>query len=355
MTDTFLIYGSYGYSGNMIAEEAVRQGLRPILAGRDAEQLAMQAERLGLDWRAFSLDESQSLESSLADVPLVLNCAGPYYRTYQGIVEACLSTNTHYVDINGEIAVFEALAKLGDRAKEAGITLLTGMGMDVVPSDCLALYLKKRLPTATELTLAILTLTEGSSRGTALTAIEMIDKGGTVRQDGELVRIPLGAQVRYFDFGKGPFKMMAMPWGDVSTAYYSTGIPDIVVYMYVPASMRSLMAINRYAGWLLASRPVQWLLKRPIQAGPPGPPAEVLRKARSSLLAEVRAEDGAFAAARMQTPEGYTLTALTAVEGARRVLSGDFRPGFQTPAMAYGEDFILEFEGVTREDLSEAI
>jgi hypothetical protein len=52
----------------------------------------------------------------------------------------------------------------------------------------------------------------------------------------------------------------------------------------------------------------------------------------------------------MQTPEGYTLTALTTVAIAQEVLAGFAPVGSQTPSRAYGADFILEFEGIVRSD-----
>jgi short subunit dehydrogenase-like uncharacterized protein len=352
MADTFLIYGSHGYSGNLIAEEAIRRGLHPILAGRDALRLRAQAERLGLESRLFPLDEVQALEAALDEVPLVLNCAGPFSHTCQAVVQACLHTRTHYLDITGEIAVFEALASLDGQAKEAGIMLLPGMGMDVVPSDCLALHLKQRLPDATQLTLAILSSGGGVSHGTALTSIEGIGKVGVVRRDGRLVPNRKGIQIRSFDFGRGALEMVSVPWGDVSTAYYSTGIPNIEVYMYFPGWLRGMLTFSRFAGGLLSSRLVQGLLKAAVNALIHGPSAEARRTGHVHFRGEVRSEDGGHAAARLQTPEGYALTALTAVEGARQVLAGDFKSGFQTPAMAFGQDFILGFEGVVREDLS---
>jgi short subunit dehydrogenase-like uncharacterized protein len=52
----------------------------------------------------------------------------------------------------------------------------------------------------------------------------------------------------------------------------------------------------------------------------------------------------------MRTPEAYSMTGATATAIAARVASGDFEPGFQTPARVYGADFPLTLAGVTRED-----
>ena len=47
-TPRWLLYGASGYTGRMIAEEAVRRGHRPVLAGRSAERVRPLAESLGL-------------------------------------------------------------------------------------------------------------------------------------------------------------------------------------------------------------------------------------------------------------------------------------------------------------------
>jgi short subunit dehydrogenase-like uncharacterized protein len=144
---------------------------------------------------------------------------------------------------------------------------------------------------------------------------------------------------------------MTIPWGDVSTAYHSTGIPNIQVYMAAPAQMQKMAKLSRYMGWFIGSGPVQAILKRQIAAGPAGPTDDQRRKGRSNLWAEAKNASGKPIHSRMSTPEGYTLTAMTAWDIAKRCISGAARPGFQTPSRVFGPDFILGFEGVTRDDL----
>ena len=181
---TFLLYGSYGYTGRLIAEQAIREGLRPVLAGRNPGRLRVQAERLGLPYRAFPLEDAAALDSALLDVEAVLHCAGPFVHTFRRMAEACLRTGRHYVDISGEIDGFEALAALGGQAEQAGIVFLPGAGFDVVPSDCLAAHLKRRLPEAARLRLFIRGLGAGFSRGTARSAIENMHRQGRIRRAG---------------------------------------------------------------------------------------------------------------------------------------------------------------------------
>ena len=348
---TFLIYGSYGYTGQLIAALAVQQGLKPVLAGRDEQRLHAQAERLNLEYRAFSLDDTSTLYSALQDVEGILHCAGPFVHTFRRMAEACLVTRRHYLDISGEIPGFEALAQLDDDAKRAGVMLLPGVGFDVVPSDCLAKHLNKRLLSATHLRLYIRSVRGGFSRGTARSAIENLHRGGMIRRNEELVQVPPAWQMRKVDFGRGPVEVVSIGWGDVSTAYHSTGIPNVETYMaFPPFAVRVLRALH-VIGPLVYARPVKWVLKQALRLVRSGPTEEQRRNGISLIVGEASNDSRGSVSSRLKTPEGYSLTASTTVEIMQRVLSGDCQPGFQTPSLAYGPDFILGFKGVERVDL----
>jgi short subunit dehydrogenase-like uncharacterized protein len=346
----YMIYGANGYTGQLIAREAAKRGQRPILAGRNAESVAATAKPFGFETRAFGLDDVAAVANGLAGVSAVIHCAGPFAHTSKAMADACLRAKVHYLDITGEVSVFEALAARDAEAKSAGVMLLPGAGFDVVPSDCLAAHLKRRLPTATKLTLAFQLLGQ-VSRGTANTVVENLHRGGLVRQGGILTPVPAAWHTRSIDFGQGPVTTVSFPWGDVSTAYYSTGIPNIEVFAATPPSVRRLARASRYIGWLLASGPVQRFLKSRIKAGPAGPTDQERQAGISLLWGEVADGNGRTATARMQGPEGYTLTALTALAAVEKVLAGHAPAGFQTPSRAYGADFVLEVPGVQRNDL----
>ncbi len=349
---TFLIYGSYGYTGQLIVDLALKEGFHPILAGRDERKVRAQAEKYNLEYRAFSLNESEKLDSALREVVAVLHCAGPFVQTYRQMAEACLRAKRHYVDISGEIPGFEALAAMDNQAKEAGIMLLPGAGFDVVPSDCLAAHLKERLPSATHFRLFLRGVGAGVSRGTAKSAIENMHRQGMIRRDGELVQVPPAWNVREQDFGRGYVKVVSVGWGDVSTAYYSTGIPDIEAYFAFPEITITFMRSMRVLGPLLYNRIAKGLLKSLIDLfSPPGPNEERRKRGHAIFIGEVIDPSGGRATSKLITPEGYTCTTLTTVEVMKRILNGEYKSGFQTPSLAYGKDFIMQFDGVKREDL----
>ena len=310
-----------------------------------------QAESLGLEYRPFSLEDTPALYSALHEVEGVLHCAGPFVHTFRQMAEACLVTRRHYLDISGEILGFEALAKMDEDAKRADIMLLPGAGFDVVPTDCLSMHLKKRLLSATNLRLYIRGVRGGVSRGTARSAIENMQRGGMIRREKELVQVPPAWRVREVDFGRGPVKTISIGWGDVSTAYHSTGIPNIQAYMALPPFAIGALRALRVIGPLLYTRQAKGLLKQALRLMRSGPSEEQRRNGFSLIVGEAFNDDGESVSSRLKTPEGYSLTALATVEIMKRILAGDLKPGFQTPSLVYGPDFILGFEGVERVDL----
>jgi len=351
MSSSFLLYGSTGFVGDAIARLAVQSGLRPILAGRDAAKLETQATELGVERRVFSLEDSTAMDRALKDVTVVLHCAGPYLYTFKPMMEGCLRTGTHYLDITGEIPVYEGLAAREAEAKAQGVMLLPGVGFDVVPTDCLAVHLKQRLPSATRLTLAFHSQgPAGLPPGTQRTAIELIPYGNRVRRNGRLETPERGMKTRLIDFGIGPIPATRLTWGDVFMAYYSTGIPNIEDYVVLPEATRRQMAAMDYLRPLFKLAAMRNFFKRGVK---PGPTVDERAQTVTHVWGEVEDDHGRRAISRLHGPEaGVIWTARAALAAVQKVLAGNVSLGFQTPARAYGADFVLEGEGVTREDLN---
>jgi short subunit dehydrogenase-like uncharacterized protein len=347
----WLVYGATGYTGRLVVEEARRRDLSPIVAGRSAEKVRAVAEPAGLEWGAVALDDGPGLRRALEGVACVLHVAGPFSATARPMLEACLDTRTHYLDVTGEIDVFERAASLDARARAAGVMLLPGTGFDVVPSDCLAAHVAARAPGAHRLRLAIAGL-GGASRGTTRTMVEALGEGTRVRRGGRIVSVPAGSLVRDFDFGAGPRRCIAVSWGDVATAFHSTGIPDVETYFAAAGPIEGMSRASRLLGPLLRSRPVQALLTGLVDRLPEGPTPEQRERSPAVLVAEVETAEGRRVASRLTTPNGYTLTARAAVEIAVRVVAGAAKSGFQTPSRAFGADFVLALPGCARIDLA---
>lgn len=348
---TWMLYGSYGYTGRLVAAVARSRGHRPLLAGRDPDRLADQASELGLGHRAAGLADVDALAGVLREtaVSLVAHCAGPYSATAEPMVRACLSAGVPYLDVTGEIDVFEALLAMDGAAKQAGIAILPGSGMDVVPTDCLAAGLKDQLPDAVRLELAFLA-PGGMSPGTAKTSLEGAGKGGRVRIGGELVTVPLGWKRRTVPFPSGPLEVGSVPWGDVSTAYHSTGIPDIVVYTKLLGRKQTRMArlLAPITAIPFVRRRMQAIAVRKIT----GPSADRRAATRTQFWGRVENATGDAVELTATGPNGYDLTADAVVRVVERLLAGRVPPGAHTPAQAHGKDFIAELDGITVANLA---
>ena len=346
MKKKWLIYGANGYTGQLIARQARQRGLKPILAGRNKESIDAIAVETGLDCLVFDLEDAPAVNKALQGVAIVLHCAGPFSATSQAMIEACLKNGCHYLDITGEISVFANAHKQSDKARHADVVLMPGVGFDVVPTDCLAAKLVKALPAATSLTLAF---ESGGhmSPGTAKTSIEGLAGGGCVRKDGNLKWVPLAWKTREIPFKHGKRIAVTIPWGDVFTAYISTGIPDIEVYMAAPPSSIVQMKRLRMIKPLLSMHWVQNLMKKRIERTVTGPVNEERQNTQMQLWGEARTADGRSVSATMTTPNGYDVTVTASLGIVEYLLENDVEGGFYTPSLLLGADYAGSLPGVT--------
>ena len=266
-SNSFLLYGANGYTGELIARYAAKYNLQPILAGRRKELIEPLANKLNLPYRVFDLDDSAALLAALREVNVVVHAAGPFEFTAKPMLLACLLTGTHYLDINGDITVFEMIKQYDTAAKKAGVMLLPGVGFDVVPTDCLALQAKKSLPDANALQLAFATLGGSISHGTAITMANKLGEGGAVRKDGKITRSPLGHKGMMVDFGIKKLFVMSIPWGDISTAYFTTDIPDIETFTGMSKKTYNILKLQPLFNWLLRTDMVRNFIKKKIKIG----------------------------------------------------------------------------------------
>ncbi|UCC26502.1 MAG: saccharopine dehydrogenase NADP-binding domain-containing protein [Gemmatimonadales bacterium] len=342
----WLLYGAYGFTGKLIAQQAVAEGLDPILAGRDGERTRAVAQEFGLRTRIFPLDDPTALREGLRGVSAVVHAAGPFYRTWRPVTEACLAEGCHYLDVTGEIDVLEGIRARNDAVREAGLHFIPAVGFDVVPTDCAATLAAESVEAPAVLDLAF-HMSGGPSRGTARTALERLGSSGAVRKNGRIVPAPLGSIRRVIPFSDKPRPGVAIPWGDVSTAYHSTGIPDIRVFAVFPDRV---VVAARLVGSLMKLPPVRALARLAVDALVEGPDDEELERGYGRVWAEARNEAGEVATVELLTPNGYVLTARAAVAAVREVLAGqvEVEPGVHTPSRAFGADFVLRLDGVRR-------
>lgn len=347
INSTWMIYGAYGYTGALIAETAKRQGLTPILAGRRENKLIPLAHSLDLPYQVFPLNTVNQVATQLEKIDWVLHCAGPFSQTALPMLQACLSSNTHYLDITGEIAVFEYAYHLRAQAHIKNLIVCPGVGFDVVPTDCLAATLKNHLPDAVSLKLAF-DFAGPLSAGTLKTTIEGLKVGGQIRKQGVITTVPFAYKTRPIAFGNRVKTTVTIPWGDVATAYYTTDIPNIEVYMSVPQHYVKLIKSLNYFKLLMKIPMVQSLLKQSVKCKK-GPSLELRSTTGVSLWGEVKNAHGEIKQARLTTANGYEVTVHSALGIVKKLLNEYVTPaGFYTPSQLMGENYITLLPGSSK-------
>ncbi|MFE7035085.1 saccharopine dehydrogenase family protein [Streptomyces sp. NPDC057621] len=339
-TPRLLVYGATGYTGKLVAEHAKESGLDIVVAGRDPERVKALGDELGVESRAFTLDDPALVRAALDGITVVLNVAGPFHRTARPLMDASIDQGVHYLDTTAEYDVFATARSRHAEATAAGVMVMSGVGWDVVPSDSVAAHAAARVtePTALRLALKLLSATPEEarglnlfSRGSIVSATEGIgDLGTLVRIDGDIVALP-EPKVASFDFGDdGPEESVSVSMGDLITSHHALGIPSIEVYVQIGQPL-----------------PVDL----DLAALPDGPTAREREVGRSKVVAEVTGRDGTVVRSLIDTPTGYRFTQLSSVEIARRVLAGSFTPGFQSPSSAYGPELALAVGDTQIKDL----
>jgi short subunit dehydrogenase-like uncharacterized protein len=344
----WMIYGANGYTGHLVAAEARRRGLNPVLAGRRAGPIEKLAAELGLTMSVFDLHDAPAAAAAITGIAVVANCAGPFAATSAPMINACLTSRAHYLDITGEIDVFLAAQRRHADARAAGIVICPGVGFDVIPTDCMAAVLKEALHDATHLVLAF-DARGPMSPGTARTMAQsprLGQRGGRVRRNGLIEEVPLAHSSRRIEFAGGSAIAIAIPWGDLATAWFSTGIPNIETYAVVPRAAATASRVLNWVRPLLASAPGQMLLRR-LANRASGPSEEQLHTGRSRLWGEVRNAAGERRIAHLETANGYRLTADGTIMAVQYLLTNAPSGGYYTPSMLLGPRCVEQLPGST--------
>jgi short subunit dehydrogenase-like uncharacterized protein len=336
-----LLYGANGYTAQLILDYLPQYNLPIIVSGRNEVTIKAISEQYKLAYKIIDLNNINQLEEGLEDIKLVIHCAGPFIYTAKQMVEACIKTQTHYIDINGDISVFELIKTYHQQAINANVMLLPGAGFDVIPTDCIAALLKEKLPTTTHLKLAFASFGGSVSHGTAMTMIDKLGNGGAIRKDSKIISKPLGQETLKVRFNEKELFFMSIPWGDVSTAHYSTKIPNITTFTMVKPKVATIMKFQVLFNWLLRMQWIKNIIRNKIKAKGAGPSVEQRLKAFSFVWGE--ATDGSTTIqASLTCLDGYTLTAHGCLHIASKIMTNHFKAGYQTPCTAYGKNIITE-------------
>lgn len=344
MKNNILIYGVTGYTGKLIISEAREKGLTPVIAGRNEEKVKNLATESGLNYLVFDLSDTEVIVGYIKDFSVVLHCAGPFRNTAKPMVEACIRSGVHYLDITGEIAIMDWIKLQDERARQIGIMLMCGVGFDLVPTDCLAMKLKNKLPDATHLEIAFYMKDSGISHGTMSTMVGNLGEKSFSRIDSVLVQEPLGKNGKEFQFGSENKFCISIPWGDLFSAFYSTGIPNISTYIASNKWLHYVLKFHIILNPVLKNSLTRKFLNWYVDKFVTGPSAEKNLKGKS-FVTGIAFNSQKRLEIQIVTAESYRLTALSSLHIAQLCASGNYKIGFQTPATCYGENLIFDIDG----------
>jgi short subunit dehydrogenase-like uncharacterized protein len=322
-----MIYGATGYTGRMVAEHAKSAGTQVVLAGRSEGALAKLAAEHGVEYRVFALDDADAIDQNLLDMSVLLNCAGPFMRTAKPLMEASIRNGMHYLDTAAELDSYRLAERLDGEAKAAGVMLMPGGGGSVAMLGSLAGHAVARVQNPRKIRIAM-HVSGGMSRGSAISASENMTTETLARADGELVTV--ANSIRKFDFGQGADDSFQVTLPDLITIWRATGVPDIETFVHVtgtgfPTGDLSLL--------------------------PDGPTEDERLANRYQAIVEVTDPQGKVFRSLLDTVNGYSFTAIAVAEAGRRVLSGEAKGGFHTPAGLFGNGFAETIADTTIIDL----
>ncbi|RFU77340.1 saccharopine dehydrogenase [Trichoderma arundinaceum] len=313
----FMIYGATGYTGRLASEYSKSLGMNFIVAGRNDGSVKQIASSLEVPYRVFNTDDRQILDSSLRGIRVLLNCAGPFMRTAEPLIDACIRCGIHYLDISAELTSYRLVEERDGKAKAANVMLLPGCGGSVAMLGCLAGHAVNRNEAATSIDVALF-VAGSMSRGSAISAAGLTPEC-LQRQDGNLIKQnPQNIAQFDFDDGEGLVDCSPVTLPDLITMWKSTKSPNIKTFVHVSGD----------------AFPVG-----DLSALPDGPTTEQRRENLYHAAVTVTTEAGITKKAVLHTANGYDFTSVASVEAARRVLDGQFRGGFQTPANMFGSGF----------------
>ncbi|KAL7907078.1 Saccharopine dehydrogenase domain-containing protein [Trichoderma velutinum] len=326
----FMIYGATGYTGRLASEYSKSIGLNAVVAGRSTGSIKQLADSLGFSYRTFDANDRQAVDENLRGIRVLLNCAGPFARTAEPLMDACIRSGVHYLDVSAELISYQLAEQKNDEAKAANVMLLPGCGGSVAMLGCLAGHAIKSINKVTSIDIALF-VAGAMSRGSAISAAEGVTAETLQRQNGQLIEHKVQDTAEFdFDDGKGSVSCFPVTLPDLLTIWKSTDSPNIKTFVHVSG--------NAFPTGDLA-------------ALPDGPTADE-RKANPYHAAVVaKGEDGAIKKAVLHTANGYEFTSVACIEAAKRVLDGKAKGGFQTPVIAFGSDFVTTILGSTLKDI----
>jgi short subunit dehydrogenase-like uncharacterized protein len=346
----WILYGANGVTGRLVLTEALRRGHQPIVAGRDSSIHAL-GEAHRLESVCVSLDDAEGLRALLEKGSRVLHTAGPYAVTAEPMRDACVATHTPYLDIDGEIDSLVTAVERDAEAKAARVPLIVGAGFGVTAAETVAMHVARQSRGARRLLLGVRDVNGYKSAGAAMSTLDVLGHGGAWIEHGSLRRGAMAHTSFRAIVDKARYTFVAAPRGEAFAAHRSTGIPEVIVGVPVPAFLAPILRLAAPLIHRLLRQPrVRRFMER--RARNRGASSTKPRSDTSSFVWAQASGDHGTSTAVLSLGEGYAFAA-AAIVRASELLSSFDGVGTWTPGAAFGPDFVMELDGVRREDVAD--
>ena len=345
------VYGATGFTGRLVARELDRSGADFVLSGRNPDKLADLAGSLDSTppTRAIAVEDRAGLRDLFDGCPTVIACAGPFTLHGEPVLEAAVAAGSDYLDTTGEQPFIRlAYDTYGPKAANGGTAVIPAMGFDYVPGDMIAALTATGLGRLDTVRLAYATSFQ-MTRGTMLSALEMI-KGGDLRwHDGRLEPAPQRVSRGKFDFGPplGAQPMTRYPAGEHVMLPRHLDVRNVETMLsagsIAPGPLADLTPLIARPAGILMRTPIRRAAVSLISRLPEGPDEAARRDARFTIACEAEAADGTTRSGRISGIDVYGITAAMIVKGAIASACGDIEAsGGLSPAQAFDPNLFLD-------------
>ena len=339
-TDTktkILVYGVLGYTGNLFIEHSLDTNL-PIVLGARQKEVKILAEKCGMEHRVFEINDVQNIIPYLSDIKAVINLANVSYGINKYLIDACIQTKTHYVDLASEYPDILEIYKLHHMALTNGVMLMPGAGFNLAPTDIAGRIASELLPNPTKLSLGFATF-GNASRGTIKTVLKMTAETGYSRLSGKLVVAKPASEKRLFQAEGKEYSLINNPlMGDSLAGFISTNIQNITTYSYYPWILVQFM--KGRMNWLR-----KFLLRYSHWFFPLGPTEDELKRQHTYTWAQIENQQNQKLTVTIKGPQAYIFTAKIIGSIVNLLAKGKANAGF-TPPSFYGRNLIEGIGGV---------
>lgn len=320
-----IVYGAYGQIGKAITQELLKQGIYPLLAGRNTKKLTQFANKTNLPFACFDLINPTTIARHLEDAEVFINCAGSLITNPEPIARAAIQAQCHYLDVGGQYHTLTTLYSLSNVAASSQSVICAGLGAECIPGDCLAGSIKHNLKDLSQLDIAY-DISHRFSAGSIKATLNRLSKGNIELQNHTPTATQYSFNSKRVLFGSRMKHVSQVPTGDLAAINRSTNCPNVKSYFAITKQFTPIIRLLNWIPGLLIAKPLHRMIDK-LFSNSMGKPTGI-----SHYWAKGISTDEREMVARVSTPDIYQFTVNSTLYIANYLLKHERSGGVYTPA-----------------------